>query len=446
MYFESTNQVQLKGNNFNRHFYGLRITTGASIGLQKNNGNLWLAPPLIIPLLATYEAWNENLNNVGISKFQVNPFAPNPPEIVPDPRFPFSVGSGAMHWFEYNTDLNFECSQLTGLVCDHPGSGFTDLDKRDTMLALGTFSANAYATTAEYIGRRQLYRKIHENNLAPNCALFQGFCQNNTSTCVGHFDNINIQTSNALRFSVADESQLAALQQLCRQYLDTLRYLDSAYTANPDTTTAQQRSLVVDAAINNLQQQQQIIDIHQANSQILLTAIDNQNAALVTTISPEEIEKQVNDIYLKTVAQNSLDFTPNQITTLQTISALCPLEYGMAVYSARGILLLTQPVLLSNDDACNNPSLRVGVDNVAEKQMDFTLYPNPAHNQLTISYPAVASFSVEILDITGKMALPLQNSNSNTFTLSLQGIPAGLYICRINTTNTSASQRFIVVK
>ncbi len=78
-----------------------------------------------------------------------------------------------------------------------------------------------------------------------------------------------------------------------------------------------------------------------ANSRIL--AADNvkaSNAALGTSELIESNQKQVNDIYLGTVAKDVGTFTPAQATQLFDIANQCPMLGGNSVFRARALYSL----------------------------------------------------------------------------------------------------------
>jgi hypothetical protein len=89
------------------------------------------------------------------------------------------------------------------------------------------------------------------------------------------------------------------------------------------------------------------------------------------------------------------DYSSIQLSTLQTIAAACPYEYGVGVYMARTILSARDTVLYTGMDDCElgprTPSERRGDeetnDELAEQQKfsEFVLYPNPSTGDFTIS-------------------------------------------------------------
>jgi len=75
-------------------------------------------------------------------------------------------------------------------------------------------------------------------------------------------------------------------------------------------------------------------------------------------------------------------------------------------------------------------------------QLQFTLYPNPAHQSFSISAP-VAIQSIRLYDIAGKLVRVYNHIESNN-KLSLAGVPAGVYLVKIQTQDNRTTQKLIV--
>ena len=84
-------------------------------------------------------------------------------------------------------------------------------------------------------------------------------------------------------------------------------------------------------------------------------------------------------------------------------------------------------------------------DNTASK---LTLYPNPAPEQLTVSFEseAIENGQLQILDLQGRLYLQ-QNLKcqigTNLYNVSVSELPKGLYICRLINSKTIATTKFI---
>ncbi len=88
------------------------------------------------------------------------------------------------------------------------------------------------------------------------------------------------------------------------------------------------------------------------------------------------------------------DYTPTQRSTLQTIAAACPLEYGSGVYVARAMLSAQDTVVYTALNDCEKapvtPSGKRGQDDEQEEGLGddegrmFNLFPNPNGGEFTV--------------------------------------------------------------
>jgi hypothetical protein len=75
---------------------------------------------------------------------------------------------------------------------------------------------------------------------------------------------------------------------------------------------------------------------------------------------------------------------------------------------------------------------------------EFEIFPNPAENELLLSCPEKGSFSISIIDQTGKVSqkmileMPIQNKAVN-----ISEYPSGFYLIRIVGENKISLKRFL---
>ena len=70
------------------------------------------------------------------------------------------------------------------------------------------------------------------------------------------------------------------------------------------------------------------------------------------------------------------------------------------------------------------------------------IYPNPASNNITISYKEVINF-VSVTDITGKVVFQSE-VNTNNFTLPTLNLKSGLYVVNVATSQGNAVEKLII--
>jgi hypothetical protein len=120
--------------------------------------------------------------------------------------------------------------------------------------------------------------------------------------------------------------------------------------------------------------------------------LQTENGLLPSPESYQQNENIMNDIYLKTVAKHSINFSPEQISNLEDIAYQCPLSGGKAVYQARSIYSIINPQASYNDKAlCLEEGLlyRQGTTHVEENkdlEPSIHLYPNPATDQVHLTW------------------------------------------------------------
>lgn len=224
----------------------------------------------------------------------------------------------------------------------------------DHTIANGGLSA---IKVTEYNGKRALFRKLSTNpNLATNSSSsnIQSFISNHQSSCIEHFDHIVDQCSQALTISSIDSTLLDSLKNTCACYLDSLQCLDSTLCVNYTTVTANKRTALVNNLSTTLQQEQAFLNNLSIQQQTALIPVLNANNGFNTAITHEFLEKEVNNIYLNTLARGKLSFSSRQLSTLRMIAAYCPQEGGIAVHQARGMLSMIENVDLLNFDCRSN--------------------------------------------------------------------------------------------
>lgn len=126
----------------------------------------------------------------------------------------------------------------------------------------------------------------------------------------------------------------------------------------------------------------------------------------------------------------------NYSMTNTTIAALCPQQYGPAVYEARGLLMAidNRPRMFLNEceeiDLPPAPSERRGQDEgpVIAVAAGFALFPNPNGGRITVTTDDdESSYSLLINDLAGRTIrnIPLSTSSS---TIDLTTLSQGTYI------------------
>ncbi len=443
VFFDGLNDIDFKGNRFDRHETGLLISSSAVIGRQTDQGNRWTGN-------ANEDAMN--FNNIGVqaSEFIVDGQA----NLIPN-NFGVSL---APNWFRIQPGGNtFDCNAPLQ-ICNSPllarannnASNFNSLSTLDTAIVNGDTLSSSYNLTVSYTGQRNLFNNLINSN-TPTSGIFQSFINTCQNSCIGHFDAISQQVSDAFEMNTTDSILLDSLNQVCHHYSDTLVSLDSILGINFTNSLASQRKLLAIDFANTLEQSELLIQQIQIQQQADITPICNINSGFVTAALHEELEKQVNTIYMNTLAQGINNFNNTQLNTLRLIAAYCPAEGGAAVHQAQALLSMVENVDFLNFD-CINEQAKIVNDNLSNNTLELLvveLYPNPTEKDLTISSNQIlmGSTTIEIYNTVGQQILVTDNfENFKSTTIDVNTLTDGVYIMRLKNGDQLITKPFIVIK
>ena len=96
-------------------------------------------------------------------------------------------------------------------------------------------------------------------------------------------------------------------------------------------------------------------------------------------------------------------------------------EYTGHIIDANGCEVSESSIIVNT--ATSNPNL---------DQLD--LFPNPTYTDITLGSENSIKFQYEIIDITGKIVS--QNSGSSNVPISVEQMPPGLYLVKVNQKNS----------
>jgi hypothetical protein len=180
-------------------------------------------------------------------------------------------------------------------------------------------------------------------------------------------------------------------------------------------------------------------------------SIEQQNILLASninsSISPanniENNRKTVNDIYLRSWANEIFSFSSSDSATLFNIAMQKPLMAGDAVYSAR-IMLGIEPGA-SENKTTNKISEQL---NVKTKIYSAKIYPNPTGEEATLDYAVSEneSGSLEIYSVLGEEITSFKLKPQERLTFITSGIQSGVYFYKviINKENISSGKLIII--
>jgi hypothetical protein len=208
-----------------------------------------------------------------------------------------------------------------------------------------------------------------------------------------------------------------------------------------ESLTTTQRAAIV----NNIQSlNDNISDLMDLNNQALelaattknlsAEAVKQANAQVGASELIETNEKQVNTIYLSTVARDINAFTATEASQLFDVANQCPLLGGNAVYRARSLYALVDDEVDFDDPAlCLAHGILVRSSEVP-KNASITIVPNPASDEATLNYQLAENSSGQLIlyDAVGKeVARHALGPDMQRFHFSTASLARGAYHYRV---------------
>jgi len=277
------------------------------------------------------------------------------------------------------------CSQFTGK------RGKDYVYSLDEKIATDSLENDPYTDETKWILKGDLYKKLDEHpallDSLPDLADFYEAMEGSLLAAFKQVDD------GQLALYDLDSSVVASLQQNRQQLEDLMALVKAGMAQLADTglTTAHQQALL--ATLGGYQQA--IHDLAEYNAtamQLAATAkvltADNVkavNAGLGTSELIESNQKQVNEVYLSTIAKEVKDFTPEQAAELFAIADQCPMLGGNAVYRARALYSLIDEEQVYDDEAL------CLVNGIITKRLtepspnSVSVIPNPASDEAVLA-------------------------------------------------------------
>ena len=85
--------------------------------------------------------------------------------------------------------------------------------------------------------------------------------------------------------------------------------------------------------------------------------------------------------------------------------------------------------------------------------MTFSLYPNPSHGTLNVTYslPQSSDLNLRIFDATGQQvgndhSWKAEGSGKHLYSIDLTGLSSGIYYCRLESNKTSLTKKLVIIR
>ena len=308
----------------------------------------------------------------------------------------------------------------------------------DELAAIDGYSA-PFADYQNHQGGRMLYRKLMENpQLLGLHTTVDAFYSAASSGILGQLYDVEEQINALYNVDPTLQTQIDNYSNDIDQLNADIEAVVVQYYATTDPivqqSLAQQRDSLqqlLDAALTGL-----INALAQADTARYTKAdIAIADNTAINAVSVLEVnEKQVNDVYLNTIAKDIFEFTSAQESTIAAIAGQCPLEGGHTVYLARTLYdYIKGEHIVYDDEVLCAPGVQ---GNQGKAVTTFTgegitsIYPNPTDGVLyvVLNSEGRADTYLRIVDIYGRIVMEQKvASNGKQVKLEVHTMPAGMY-------------------
>lgn len=152
----------------------------------------------------------------------------------------------------------------------------------------------------------------------------------------------------------------------------------------------------------------------------------------------------------QSIGQGSYLLNPSQAAKISAIAHQCPNVGGSAVYIARTIYQLIEEKSFNDETICEAEERKslVGQGQMLDVVFGFDLFPNPASEHVTLAFQNLNNQKVNISlsNPSGQVVL-VHEAYPNQYLLQvpLQGLPIGLYFCKVSTDNGTVTTRKLII-
>ncbi len=427
----------IQKNVFGPNFYGLHYNVNSSVERQDFSGNQWRVGPVSNQL----NGFNEISNPADFLNSQYRVFGNGfflPSGVTPNWFFPNGGGSDLIidpsdcglppvgpqpsiaKLIDLIGDTLNKSDFYKKLVWQYQIQLFTYLQKYPDLQVESQDLADFYiATAATNIAQIVEINDTRDNLLAEQSVLINTIKQR----------SLEIYTKSML---LKEVTKNLALDLVDDHINDSLNDLSNNLMASLDYLIMVNNTAV--SALNN----------SISGKAALLSA---QNFTLEQTAIYESLEKEINSIYFKLLdgfPEEDLENTERQ--QIISISELCPLIAGPAVYHARSIRKLFDPNVDYDDGfSCLQSGYVYRKGN--RDTNSFSLFPNPSHGRFTLTYSIPDDGLIVVRDVVGRLCYSRKlNATDNKILVDLSTSDPGLYLYQIvvSTGNSEFNGKLII--
>ncbi|MCB9267836.1 MAG: right-handed parallel beta-helix repeat-containing protein, partial [Lewinellaceae bacterium] len=343
--------VKFQGNTIQDHFDGLLIEETGAIGLQEHHGNLWCGG---------YDGTGARHLAILDEVITQSLFIVDGDEIISQGCDLLPEWEANAQWFidqDVDPGTTFQCISDSGDACTSaiPGHGEEPAEEDELLqkLADGSFESPKYEDALKWAGQRHLYSRLLKKEEEALESWEEDFLDDYESTTVGEFSIVDSTLNAAFTLGESYGPALDSLHNRIESKLDSLHWADWQYSFGIEVDTAAllvKHQNLLDSLSHLRQEGEDQIEAIQLYREDFLEQAETDNTAISASEVFEVNEQDVNALFLETVAIGVDTFTEAQITALWAFANQCPLSGGDAVFKARSLYSLIDPLVKYEDE------------------------------------------------------------------------------------------------
>jgi hypothetical protein len=436
----------MRANRFNNHSVGLVVNDAAVIGIQFLRGNKWQGP-----FTTGIGAENLNQNSFDIlqSKFFVG--SPNAP-ILP------TYSPSNSNWFQVtNLGIDATCTSLDACPNGNPAGRVANVSSNDESFYTSAISTERMQTPnaeeMKWTVQRNAYAQLLDNPSHQNNRDKTNFIGRMRNTSTGQLYQVEKDLKDVQNIGQEFSDVLRANANSIKTLANEIAGLDAkifmAKGAEKTALMAQKKEKNATVYRLSTENEPRHATIERKRNQELQRLM-RENERISTRLQPEINEKEVNRVYLETVAQGKKVLNSEQTVTMRMIAYQCPSLGGNAVFAARSLYSLVESIKFDDLALCNARSESIQGLKVKKVVEDFKISPNPATDVLNVSQSTekVEAGEWVFFNTAGKLLLSKKVSeNEMQANMNIQGLSEGIYFVSFVVNGEKRfNQKFIKIK
>ncbi len=423
--------MDLQGNIFNDHNFGLSLTYNGLMGVQENKGNLWSGT------YTSYGAYLSGLNSNSAMANQVLFYDPSSTGTPP------TTNNDILNYGWFQGNGNSEEFSCVAYDCQPFVPVGDDPRVEDEIIAEEDDIGTEYVEPSNYFADRFLFERLMADpSLMQDNPILQAFYDQKIYGTIGRFTEMRQSIEDAVKWETVYETVYSLNESMIKTAADSLSIIDSLLE-NGYTGPTNAESL--NETIKDLMASNDVIreTIAQMKEFRIANSLDDNSEIPVSDLYDEN-ESTVNQIYLETVASGHYELSGDQILQLFSIAEQCPFSGGPSVYKARSLYNLSDPTADWDDDAiCIFNGIQPRKRNAENL---YNLFPNPSTGVVTLNYK-MALEEKGVLNIYNMLGVLLSSTMLNPYDrqleVDLSNFNPALYHYKIMINNHQSGQGMI---